>query len=362
MNWFQETLLSPRFWTGRQNKHEPLTRPVSVSIVIPAYNEQEHIIETLEACKMQTYPCRIIVVDDASTDKTAMYASYKGAHKVIRAEVNQGSKSRAINLAIPEITEDIMIVVDADTSLAPDAVEKLVHAFSDPEVMVACGIVHSRNYDTFWEKARHAEYLCTQYIIKRAQGNARMVLVASGCFSAFRAEWLRSVGGFPERSMAEDMDLTWEAITEGKRVALCMDAHCVVTDPKDWPTYRNQLLRWYRGFLQCLKVRRYWMGWNRLTFVAYSYFVSAIVGALALFWFIASGFPVSLVGYFSMIMLIPFSVVLFHSMREGKTFWQVVTAFICMALALPINLGLMLTAVYLELIKGDTLEQWHKGH
>lgn len=361
MNWFRETILSPRFWLGRQNQHAPLTRSLSVAVVIPAWNEEDHIVETILAVKAQTYPCRCVVVDDASTDKTQAHARIEQVD-VIVADENQGSKARAINLAIPHITEDIMIVVDADTTLAPDAIEKLINAFSDPKVMVACGMVNARNQRTIWERARYAEYLCTQYIIKRAQGNARMVLVASGCFSAFRADWLRDVGGFPERTMAEDMDLTWEAIIEGNRVALCMDAHCTVTDPHNWRTYKNQLLRWYRGFLQCIKVRGYWMGWNRLTFVAYGYFVAALIGAGALFWFLASGFPVSMLGYFSLIMLIPFSVVYYHARKAGKTRLDIVEAFLSMAVVLPVNLGLLLTAAYLELIKGETLSEWKKGH
>lgn len=360
MNWLMDTILSPRFWLGRQNIHKPLNSPLSVAIVIPAYNEQDHILETLKSCNAQTYPCRIIVVDDASTDNTAARA--RDADLVIRAEKNQGSKAKAVNLAIPKITEDVMIVVDADTILAPDAVEKLIQAFSDPKVMVACGIVHAKNANTFWEKARFAEYLCTQYIVKKAQGNARAIMVASGCFAAFRTHWLRDVGGFPERTMAEDMDLTWEAMMNGYRTALVMDAHCCVTDPRDWKTYKNQLLRWYRGFLQCIKVRGYWLGWSRLAVLAYGYMLAALIGGLLFMWALVAGLPGSLLVYTSLWMLIPMAVVLWHAYKDGKPFWASLWAFACMLAALPINLGLLLTAVYLEIIKGDTLDTWRKGH
>jgi len=361
MNWFRDTILSREFWHGRQNNHERLIAPLTVAVVIPAWNEEESIERTIRSVQAQDQQCRIIVIDDCSTDRTNEIASACGV-EVLQAAYNQGSKARAINLAIPRIDEDLMVVVDADTTLRTNSLRKLMHAFSDNKVAVACGMVHSRNHKTLWEKSRYAEYLCTQYIVKRAQGNARMVLVASGCFSAFRTEWLKGAGGFPERTMAEDMDLTWSAIIDGYRVALVMNAHCTVTDPQDWKTYKGQLLRWYRGFMQCLRVRKFWMGWNRLTFTAYLYLFASLVGGNMFLWFLASGLPGSMLGYFSAFMVIPFGVVAWHSRKAGKSIWTIVSSFIAMLIVLPINLVLLMQSVYLEFIKGDTLNVWEKGH
>jgi len=242
------TRLTPSRW---QKKSLKLLRLSSQNELVPGY---DHVSCLLARAAEQSRAA----VDDCSTDRTGAIARSCGV-EVLTAKQNQGSKARAINLAIPEIKEDLMVIVDADTTLATNALHKLMHAFSDTKVMVACGMVHSRNHGSIWEKSRYAEYLCTQYIVKRAQGNARMVLVASGCFSCFRTEWLKDAGGFPERTMAEDMDLTWSAIIDGYRVALVMNAHCTVTDPQDWKTYKGQLLRWYRGFMQCMRVRKFWM-------------------------------------------------------------------------------------------------------
>lgn len=361
MSWLTDTILSPRFWLGRQNHHKPLTEALTVTIVIPAWNEEDHIRETVIRCRAQSYPCNVLVVDDCSTDSTAQVARAAGA-KVVSGISNQGSKARAINLIVDDLTTDLMIVVDADTALTPTAVEDLINAFSDPKVMVACGIVHARNYGTFWEKARHAEYICTQHIVKRAQGNARMLMVASGCFSAFRTEWLQEAGGFPERTMAEDMDLTWTAIKEGKRVAFVPGAHCYVTDPASWKVYRSQLMRWYRGFFQCIKVRKYWMGFNRLTIVAYAYILAAIVGALAVAAFFIFGIFEFVLAYFLLGIAIPFSVVMYHSIREGRSVWEITSAFACMVLCIPVNMGLLMYSLYLEVFRGNTLEVWEKGH
>ena len=353
--------MSRAFWHGQQNNHERLIAPLTVAVVIPAWNEEESIERTIRSVQAQDHSCRIIVVDDCSTDRTGAIARSCGV-EVLTAKQNQGSKARAINLAIPEIKEDLMVIVDADTTLATNALHKLMHAFSDPKVMVACGMVHSRNHGSIWEKSRYAEYLCTQYIVKRAQGNARMVLVASGCFSCFRTEWLKDAGGFPERTMAEDMDLTWSAIIDGYRVALVMNAHCTVTDPQDWKTYKGQLLRWYRGFMQCMRVRKFWMGWNRLTFTAYLYLFASLVGGNMFLWFLATGLPYSMLAYFSIFMAIPFLVMAYHAWRQGKSAWVITTSFLSMLVVLPINLALLMYSVYLEFIKGETLEKWEKGH
>lgn len=124
-------ILEPSWWLGnsfRSYKYDP---NISVTIVIPAYNEEDFINDTIESCLAQSHSCRVIVVDDHSTDKTSEIASK--LCEVLRTPKNQGSKSMALNYAINSIDSDIFICVDADTILDEDAVEKLVSSFSDPK-------------------------------------------------------------------------------------------------------------------------------------------------------------------------------------------------------------------------------------
>lgn len=255
MKWFVNTLLNKNFWLSRNNYSDEKSN-LSVTVVIPAYNEEDFIGETIEALLKQTYPIKIIVVNDHSKDRTSEIArSYKGV-TVIDTIINQGSKSAALNCAIPLIETDIFICVDADTILKEDAVDQLLKAFNDPDTMIASGFVISKQQKNFWQSARYGEYMAGQVVAKSAQQNANCVLVASGCFFAIKTSFLRD-HTFDTRTMAEDMDLTWVAIEHGYRITFVENAICYVNDPHNFYTYYHQVSRWYRGFFQNIKVRNF---------------------------------------------------------------------------------------------------------
>lgn len=80
----------------------------------------------------------------------------------------------------------------------------------------------------------------------------------AGCFTVWRTGLLES-RGFPERSLTEDLDFTWQLIGRGYRVLYASEAKCWTIDPQNWPAFRSQLLRWRRGFLQ--NIAFHWRTW-----------------------------------------------------------------------------------------------------
>ena len=95
---------------------------LTITAIVPAFNEEEGISETLDALLAQTVPFdEIIVADDASTDRTREVALAYGV-RVLTPPQNLGSKARAQNYALPFCTTDLVLAVDADTVLAPDYV------------------------------------------------------------------------------------------------------------------------------------------------------------------------------------------------------------------------------------------------
>jgi glycosyltransferase involved in cell wall biosynthesis len=100
-----------------------------VSILIPAYNAEVWITDTLHSALAQTWePKEIIVVDDGSTDRTlAIARSFESPQLRVIAQENQGA-SAARNTALAACTGDYIQYLDADDLLAPDKIEKQIEA------------------------------------------------------------------------------------------------------------------------------------------------------------------------------------------------------------------------------------------
>jgi len=125
-----------------------------VTILVPAYNERDHIAETIHSLVTQTLPPEeVVVIDDCSTDGTAEVAEAMGV-TVVRPDTNTGSKAGAQNYGLQFVRTKYIMAVDADTTLAPDAVEKIMAAFEDDSVVAACGLVLPRKVRTVWERGR----------------------------------------------------------------------------------------------------------------------------------------------------------------------------------------------------------------
>jgi biofilm PGA synthesis N-glycosyltransferase PgaC len=227
-----------------------------LTVIVPAYNEAGSVGETVRSLLEQTTPpASVLVVDDCSTDDTADVARAAGA-TVIRPPENTGSKAGAQTFALDHVTTEIVMAVDADTTLAHDAIATLLAALDDPWVTAACGSVVPRRVQSIWERGRYIEYLFAFSFFKRVQDHFEKPMIASGCFSAYRTAVLRALGGWSTRTMAEDMDLTWTLYSHGHRVRFIPDAVCYPIEPHDLAFLTKQLRRWSHGFVQNVRLHR----------------------------------------------------------------------------------------------------------
>ncbi|MFC7302916.1 glycosyltransferase family 2 protein [Streptomyces monticola] len=231
----------------RPDRHE-------VTVIVPAHNEEAGLPATLDSLARQTAPPRqIIVVDDASDDHTAEVAAAHGA-TVLRPPRNQGSKAKAQNYALPHCSTELVLAVDADTVLAPDYIERTAAVFDDPEVTIAAGAVQTRFTRTLWERGRSVEYLFGFHWHRPIQHAAASPMVCSGCCSVFRRADLVAFGGFPERTIVEDMDYTWSQMIAGRRAVYVSDAVARAADPETLMYLRKQVWRWMAGFCQNVRL------------------------------------------------------------------------------------------------------------
>ena len=251
-----------------------------LTVIIPAYNEAESVVDTVRSVLTQsTPPARVIVVDDGSTDGTGDLAREAGA-EVIRPAANTGSKAGAQNVALEQVTTPYCMAIDADTTLAPDAVETLLRPLDgDPDLAAVCGFVVPRHVRSVWERGRYVEYLLSFTFYKPTQDYYGKPLIASGCFSAYRTERLREAGGWSERTRAEDMDLTWSFYRAGHAVRFVPDALCYPIEPHDLGFMSKQLKRWSHGFVQ--NVRMHWSGILPLRFLSTAVGVAMFDAVLA---------------------------------------------------------------------------------
>ena len=339
---------------------------VPVTVIVPAFNEAGCIAETLLSLTTQTFrPAEIIVVDDCSTDGTGDVARTFGV-TVIRPPANTGSKAGAQTFALDYVKTEFVVAVDADTTLAPDALEKLLPALANPEVAAACGMVLPRVTRTLWERGRYVEYLFAFTFYKRVQDAYGAPLISSGCFSLYRTAVLKEVGGWSNRTLAEDMDLTWTFYQRGYGVRFIPEALCYPLEPHDYAFLRKQLRRWSHGFVQ--NVHLHWRGLLEVPFLRSAVAVAcwdAIIASvvyLMLLPVLAVVFrnPYWLIGYIIDVpaILVPVMAGALPRKEGCRALVSMPSFFVLRTL----NAVFFLRAVWAEVVRGQVLKTYEKGH
>ncbi len=226
---------------------------LTVTVLIPAHNEAEHIDATVRAALQQTYPpLAVLVVDDRSADDTAELARAAGA-TVVAADC--GRKAGAQNVGLAHVETDIIVGVDADTQLAPDAIELMV-ASLERGFDGTCATVLPQQPKGLYVRARRFEYALARTWWKWAQAQVGRVYVLSGCGFAIRTEAIRAIGGFSDRHISEDTHTTWQLYRAGFKLTYTAKAVSYSHEPETFASYYGQVRRWAAGSFQVMA--EYW--------------------------------------------------------------------------------------------------------
>jgi cellulose synthase/poly-beta-1,6-N-acetylglucosamine synthase-like glycosyltransferase len=336
-----------------------------LTVIVPAYNEAETLADTLRSLEEQSVPPdEVLVVDDCSTDRTAEVAGSFPV-TVLRPPANTGSKAGAQTYALQRVRTELVMAIDADTALAPDAIESMLPAFEDPEVACASGFVLPRHVRTVWERGRYIEYMLAFSFFKRVQDTYGKPLISSGCFSVYRTADLRAAGGWSDRTMAEDMDLTWTFYRRGHKVRFLPEAVCYPIEPHDLGFLRKQLRRWSHGFVQ--NVRLHWASVLHLGYlrsVVAVAFWDALLASLAYLVLIpllaVLVDPIVLAAYLvdAPVVLVP---VIWQALRRRET-GRALVSYPSFFLLRIVNGFFMLGALWRELVARRPLLVYEKGH
>lgn len=134
-----------------RQKIEKASYEPSITILIAAYNEEEHIGQTITNKLLLDYPANkleIIVVSDESTDKTdTVIKSFSDKRVKFLRQKPRAGKTSALNMAVPHADGDILVFSDANSIYAVDALKYLVANFHDPKVGYVTGKMIYTNPD-----------------------------------------------------------------------------------------------------------------------------------------------------------------------------------------------------------------------
>jgi cellulose synthase/poly-beta-1,6-N-acetylglucosamine synthase-like glycosyltransferase/spore germination protein YaaH/peptidoglycan/xylan/chitin deacetylase (PgdA/CDA1 family) len=226
-----------------------------VTVLIPAYNEQAAIVDTVRAALSCDYPkLEVLIVNDGSTDRTPelVRANFSDDPRVRLINQPNRGKPAALNHGLAEATGEIIVSIDGDTIVDPEAIPRLVRHFADPKVGAVAGNVKVMNRNRWLTRWQALEYITSQNLEKRAFDLLNCIPVVPGAVGAWRTDLLRANHGFSGDTVAEDTDLTLTIRRNGWKILYDEDAIGRTEVPETVDTLIRQRFRWTFGTLQAV--------------------------------------------------------------------------------------------------------------
>jgi cellulose synthase/poly-beta-1,6-N-acetylglucosamine synthase-like glycosyltransferase len=225
-----------------------------VSLLIAAHNEEAVMGAKLANSLALDYPrdrLEIIVMSDASTDRTDSIVRGFADRGVHLNRIREGrGKPNAMNLTVPLTTGDILVISDADSAYAPDALRKLMRNFADPQVGAVTG-EERRVASGDGAGLGESIYCKLDNHIKRLEGQMGSMDMVNGGFVAIRREL------YPTLDTRLNFDLVWAPVLklQGYRTAYEPEAISVESYPLDPSSdFRRRLRTVLQAFYSYLSV------------------------------------------------------------------------------------------------------------
>ena len=233
-----------------------------VSIIVPAFNEEQVIQASLSSLLELRYPYyEIIAVDDGSTDDTYQkMREFEGNHYGVRVSVfrkENSGKADTLNYGIHRSKAPIVVCMDSDSRLTPAALRYAVRHFNDPHVGAVAGNVKVINRHNIWTKLQALEYIEGLNIVRKAQAFWRTVNVIPGPIGIFRRAAIEATGGYDSDTFAEDFDMTVKILADGWKIHYEPKAVAYTEAPEELLDIIKQRYRWSRGILQALRKQKH---------------------------------------------------------------------------------------------------------
>jgi cellulose synthase/poly-beta-1,6-N-acetylglucosamine synthase-like glycosyltransferase len=228
------------------------------SIIVPVKDEEKVVGRLLKALLQLNYPkqkMEIIIVEDGSVDKTVAICrkharQYPDCIKFVH-QSNSNGKPSALNCALKYATGEIVAVFDADNVPEPDALLKTVEYFEEPSVVAVQGTPYSINanenmltkFVSYEEAVRFQAYF-------RGKDALNLFVPLSGSCQFIRRDVLEKVGGWDEKSLSEDMEMSARLAQIGYKVKYAPDIRSWQEYPANLAHLIKQRTRWFRGCME----------------------------------------------------------------------------------------------------------------
>ncbi|TEU27324.1 poly-beta-1,6-N-acetyl-D-glucosamine synthase [Alkanindiges illinoisensis] len=285
------------------------------SILIPCYNEEQHVTDTIRFALATRYPnIEVIVINDGSTDQTEQIvealAKQDARIRIVHLTNNQG-KAFALRAGALVSKYEYLVCIDGDALLHPYTVHWMMdHLLSGPRVGAVTGNPRIINRSSLLGKIQVGEFSSIIGLIKRAQRTYGRIFTVSGAIAGFRKTALHRVGYWSENIVTEDIDISWRLQLDHWDIRYEAQALCYLYMPETLKGLWSQRLRWAQGGVEVLlkygkalfhwKARRFWgvafeyllsVGWSYAMLIIFMLYFTGLVVDLPESWYVASILP-----------------------------------------------------------------------
>lgn len=282
------------------NKYAVSNNMIPISVLVPAYNEEDTIVDNIKCLLALNYPSfELIVINDGSKDNTfkkiveaynliqinqpvrylIKTSKIKGIYKnldfpkLTLIDKENGGKSDALNAGINVSKYPVFTSIDADSILESDSLVRVIMPFIEDKLTVAVGgivrivngseIENGRIRKISLPNSNLAMFQIIEYLRAFLTGrmgwdSLKCLLIISGAFGAFKKDIVIQVGGYTQNTIGEDMELVvkiHEYFRKNKidyRVKFIPDPVCWTQAPENIKDLKGQRRRWQIGLMDSL--------------------------------------------------------------------------------------------------------------
>lgn len=298
--------LLSRYFCGMLYKAYPIDPDFTpgVTIIVPCFNEETWIQQTILSCMNQDYPVdklEVLIMDDCSTDASIekikeitdrlgleepRYRT-KERIKYVKAEINKG-KREVLAVGAKIAKHEMLVFVDSDSFLSPYAIRNIVQPFKDPKMGGVSGRCDVANtYTNALTKMQSVRYYIAFRIMKSAESVFDAVTCLSGPLACYKKSivlensdaWLNQSFLGQRATFGDDRAMT-NFVLKDFRTYYQDTATCATIVPNTYNVFLKQQMRWKRSWLRESLIAGKYM-WRKEPFAAVFFYMGLAVPILS---------------------------------------------------------------------------------